>query len=255
MLEYCISNNYFEKLQLLSQEGRESTVYLAPTMYNVPICIKKYNSSFWIDCSNDEMLKKIFLLHQKLKNSKNISPIIAFYDTDEYKKGNKRLVALGIPFLQDYISIDKISDVSDKFICIRKLVSLLIELISLDIYPTDLNNSNIMVSSDLDIQLIDLDGNHCKVNPKNSSDCYKQIFDSIRYRILTDLMLNEEEYQASYNYSSLGERKRNILKQKGYSSDIISIILDDQDNLKLDTILEVLNEISPFFIIGDKSKH
>lgn len=252
MLEYCISDNYFENLQLLSSDGRESNVYLVPTMYSVPMCIKRYGSSFWFDCSNDEALKKIFLLYQKLENSKNISPSIVFYDINEYKKGNKKLIAIGIPFLQDYISIDKVNNISDKFICIKNLTSLLIEFISLGIYPTDLNSSNIMVSSDLNIQLIDLDGNHCKVDPKNPNDYYIQIFNSMRYRILTEIMLNEEEYNAAYTYPSLREGQRTILKQKGYNTDIINIILEGQDEPKLDTILKVLNEIEPSFV---ETKH
>lgn len=137
--------------------------------------------------------------------------------------------------------------VDNKFICIRNLVSLLIEFISLGIYPTDLNSSNIMVSSDLNIQLIDLDGNHCKVDPKNPSGYYMQIFNSIRYRILTELMLNEEEYNAAYTYPSLREGQRTILKQKGYSTDTINIILEGQDEPKLDSMLELLNEIEPLF--------
>lgn len=252
MLEYCISDSYFENLQLLSSDGRESNVYLVPTMYSVPMCIKRYGSSFWFDCSNDEALKKIFLLYQKLENSKNISPSIVFYDINEYKKGNKKLIAIGIPFLQDYISIDKVNNISDKFICIKNLTSLLIEFISLGIYPTDLNSSNIMVSSDLNIQLIDLDGNHCKVDPKNANGYYIQIFNSMRYRILTEIMLNEEEYNAAYTYPSLREGQRTILKQKGYNTDIINIILEDQDEPKLDTILKVLNEIEPSFV---ETKH
>lgn len=252
MLEYCISDSYFENLQLLSSDGRESNVYLVPTMYSVPMCIKRYGSSFWFDCSNDEALKKMFLLYQKLENSKNISPSIVFYDINEYKKGNKKLIAIGIPFLQDYISIDKVNNISDKFICIKNLTSLLIEFISLGIYPTDLNSSNIMVSSDLNIQLIDLDGNHCKVDPKNPNDYYIQIFNSMRYRILTEIMLNEEEYNAAYTYPSLREGQRTILKQKGYNTDTINIILEDQDEPKLDTILKVLNEIEPSFV---ETKH
>ena len=252
MLEYCISDNYFENLQLLSSDGRESNVYLVPTMYSVPMCIKRYGSSFWFDCSNDEALKKMFLLYQKLENSKNISPSIVFYVVNEYKKGNKNLIAIGIPFLQDYISIDKVNNISDKFICIKNLTSLLIEFISLGIYPTDLNSSNIMVSSDLNIQLIDLDGNHCKVDPKNPNGYYIQIFNSMRYRILTEIMLNEEEYNAAYTYPSLREGQRTILKQKGYNTDIINIILEGQDEPKLDTILKVLNEIEPSFV---ETKH
>lgn len=247
MQEYCISDNYFERLQLLSSDGRESNVYLVPTGYSVPMCIKKYGDSFWFDCSNDEALKKMFLLYQKLEGSKNVSPSIVFYDIDEYKKENKKLIAIGIPFLQDYISIDKVNDIGNKFICIRNLVSLLIEFISLGIYPTDLNSSNIMVSSDLNIQLIDLDGNHCKVDPKNPNDYYMQIFNSTRYRILTELMLNEEEYDATYTYPSLREGQRTILKQKGYNTDTINIILEGQDEPKLDSMLEVLNEIEPLF--------
>ena len=248
MLEYCISDSYFENLQLLSSDGRESDVYLVPTMYSVPMCIKRYGSSFWFDCSNDEALKKMFLLYQKLNNTKNISPSIVFYDVNEYKKGNKKLIAIGIPFLQDYISIDKVNSISDKFICIKNLTSLLVEFISLGIYPTDLNSSNIMVSSDLNIQLIDLDGNHCKVDPKNPSRYYMQIFNSMRYRILTDLMLNEKEYNAAYTYPSLREGQRTILKQKGYNTDIINIVLEGQDEPRLDILLKVLNEIEPLFV-------
>ena len=125
MIEQCISNNYFENLQLLSSEGRESNIYLVPNTYGIPMCIKKYDSSFWSDCSNDEALKKIFLLYEKLENTKNISPCLVFYDISEYRKGNKKLIAIGIPFLQGYISIDNVNDINNKFICIRNLATLL----------------------------------------------------------------------------------------------------------------------------------
>ena len=80
MTEYCVDGNYFENLQLLSSTGRESNVYLDLFTYNMPMCIKKYKSSFWYDCSNDEALKKMFLLQEKLAGFKNISPSIVFYD-------------------------------------------------------------------------------------------------------------------------------------------------------------------------------
>ncbi len=201
MEEYCISDNYFKNLQLLSANGRESNIYLVPNTYSIPICIKKYNSSFWFACSNDEVLNKVFLLYQRLKNTKNVSPCIVFYDVNEYTKGNKKLIAIGIPFLQGYISIDNVNDVSNKFICIKNLITLLMDFVSLGIYPTDLNSSNIMVSPDFNIQLIDLDGNHCKVDPKNASSYYKQIFNSMQYRILRDLMLNDDEYNAAFKHT------------------------------------------------------
>ena len=78
MIEYCVDGNYFEKLQLLSSAGRESNVYLDLFTYNMPMCIKKYKSSFWYDCSNDEALKKMFLLQEKLAGLKNIFPSIVF---------------------------------------------------------------------------------------------------------------------------------------------------------------------------------
>lgn len=194
----------------------------------------------------------MFLLYQKLENTKNISPCIVYYDVDEYTKGNKKLIAIGLPFLQEYISIDKVSSTNDKFIYIRKLTILLMKLVSLNIYPTDLNDSNIMVSSDFDVQLIDLDGNHCKVDPKNPSSYYQQIFNSVRYRILTDLMLTVDEYNAAYKYPSLKEGKRTLLMQKGYDTNVINIILEDQEDPKLEALLEVLNSIEPFFT---ESKH
>lgn len=253
MIEYCVDGNYFEKLQLLSSAGRESNVYLDLFTYNMPMCIKKYKSSFWYDCSNDEALKKMFLLQEKLAGLKNIFPSIVFYDINEYKRGNKKLLAIGIPYLQNYISIDKVNDISSRFICIRNLLILLEEFISLGIYPTDLNNSNIMVTSDLNVQLIDLDGNQCKVDSKTPCKYHQQIFNSIRYRILTDLMLNDEEYNAAYKYSSLNEGLRTILKQKGFSTDIINIVLESQGDSKLDTLLKVLNEIESFYV-DDKDK-
>lgn len=254
MTEYCVDGNYFENLQLLSSTGRESNVYLDLFTYNMPMCIKKYKSSFWYDCSNDEALKKMFLLQEKLAGFKNISPSIVFYDINEYKRGNKRLLAIGIPYLQNYISIDKIDDISSRFICIRNLLILLEKFISLGIYPTDLNNSNIMVSSDLNVQLIDLDGNQCKVNSKTPGKYYRQIFNSIRYRILTDLMVNDEEYNAAHKYSSLNEGLRAILKQKGFNADIINVVLESQEESKLDILLKVLNEIEPFYVeTKDKS--
>ena len=254
MTEYCVDGNYFENLQLLSSTGRESNVYLDLFTYNMPMCIKKYKSSFWYDCSNDEALKKMFLLQEKLADFKNISPSIVFYDINEYKRGNKRLLAIGIPYLQNYISIDKIDDISSRFICIRNLLILLEKFISLGIYPTDLNNSNIMVSSDLNVQLIDLDGNQCKVNSKTPGKYYRQIFNSIRYRILTDLMVNDEEYNAAHKYSSLNEGLRAILKQKGFNADIINVVLESQEESKLDILLKVLNEIEPFYVeTKDKS--
>lgn len=254
MTEYCVDGNYFENLQLLSSTGRESNVYLDLFTYNMPMCIKKYKSSFWYDCSNDEALKKMFLLQEKLSGFKNISPSIVFYDINEYKRGNKRLLAIGIPYLQNYISIDKIDDISSRFICIRNLLILLEKFISLGIYPTDLNNSNIMVSSDLNVQLIDLDGNQCKVNSKTPGKYYRQIFNSIRYRILTDLMVNDEEYNAAHKYSSLNEGLRAILKQKGFNADIINVVLESQEESKLDILLKVLNEIEPFYVeTKDKS--
>lgn len=254
MTEYCVDGNYFENLQLLSSTGRESNVYLDLFTYNMPMCIKKYKSSFWYDCSNDETLKKMFLLQEKLAGFENISPSIVFYDINEYKKGNKKLLAIGIPYLQNYISIDKVDDISSRFICIRNLLILLEKFISLGIYPTDLNNSNIMVSSDLNVQLIDLDGNQCKVDSKTPGKYYRQIFNSIQYMILTDLMLNDEEYNAAHKYSSLNEGLRAILKQKGFNTDIINIVLENQEESKLDILLKVLNEIEPFYVeTKDKS--
>ncbi|MCX4365539.1 MAG: hypothetical protein OSJ70_07195 [Bacilli bacterium] len=254
MVEYCASSSYFAKLQLLSSEGRESNVYLDPDAYDIPTCVKEYSNSFWLDCSNDEAIKKMFSLDEKLKDSKNISPSIIFYDIDEYKKGNKKLVAIGLPYLQDYISIDKVTDISNKFLCFKNLVALLIDFASSGIYPTDLNSSNIMVSPEFNIQLIDLDGNHCKVDPDNPSYYYNQIFNSIRYRIITELLLNEEEYLAAYKYSSLKEGERTILKQKGYSSNIIDILLEDREDQSLDDLLESLKELEPLFVEGQYKK-
>ncbi|UKI57539.1 MAG: hypothetical protein L6V81_09545 [Clostridium sp.] len=104
-----------------------------------------------------------------------------------------------------------------------------------------------MVSPDLNVQLIDLDGEQCKVNPENPNEHYKQIFDSMRYRILADLMLSEEEYNAAYKFSSLREGQKIILRQKGYSPKTIDVILESKEEPKLETILEVLDEVEPFF--------
>lgn len=66
-------------------------------------------------------------------------------------------------------------------------------------------------------------------------------------------MLNDEEYNAAYKYSSLNEGLRTILKQKGFSTDIINIVLESQGDSKLDTLLKVLNEIESFYV-DDKDK-
>lgn len=247
MIEYCISKNYFQNLKIISSNGRESTTYFVPNGFGIPVCIKEYANPFLHTNSNDEVIKKLFLLHQKLVKSKNIAPSIIFYDLEEYQHGKKKLIATATPFLQDYVSIEKVSDISDIFICIRNLTTLLMELTSLSIFPTDLNNSNIMVSPDLNVQLIDLDGEQCKVNPENPNEYYKQIFDSMRYRILADLMLSEEEYNAAYKFSSLREGQKIILRQKGYSPKTIDVILESKEEPKLETILEVLDEVEPFF--------
>lgn len=253
MKEYCISKNYFSKLKSFSF-GMEADVYLEMNTYDIPVCIKEYNDSFWLSNSNNEVLEKVLLLNEKLKSIGNISPCIVFYDIDEYKKGNKKLIAIGIPFLENYISIDKVENFSDKILCLKNLVILLMKFISLNIYPTDLNSSNIMISSNFDVQLIDLDGYDCKVNPQNPIACYQRIFNAIQYRILTELMLNEEEYNAAYKYSSLKEGLKSSLIQKGFDTNIIAIILDEPKEPKLDLLLEVLDTIEPLFIENKPQK-
>lgn len=54
-------------------------------------------------------------------------------------------------------------------------------------------------------------------------------------------------------YSYLNEGLRTISKTKGFSTDIINIVLESQGDSKLDTLLKVLNEIESFYV-DDKDK-
>lgn len=244
MVEYCVSKNYFSKLTLLSDDGRESDIYLVPDVYEEPMCIKEYSASFFLSNETEEVVEKLLYLDQHKEIFDNIVPSIIFYDIEEYQKGIKKIIGIGITYLANYISINEVTDKYKLAICLKNLINKLIQMTKTKIYPTDLNNSNILISEDLDVQIIDLDGHDCKVGVE-SIDNYKTICSSIRFRIITDLLLSKEEYNQAYKYPSFREGEKDILLNKGHDAKIVNIILNDDSNLE--DMLAVLEELIPLF--------
>lgn len=244
MVEYCVSKKYFKTLTLFSSDGRESNIYLVPDAYEEPMCIKEYNNSFFLSNESEEVVEKLLYLDQHKGTFDNIVPSIIFYDIEEYRKGKKKIIGISIPYLANYIPINEVTNKSDLVICLKKLIEKLIKMTSVKIYPKDLNNSNILVSKHFDVQLIDLDGHDCKVGIENSN-YYKDICSSIRYRILTDLLLTNEEYNQAYKYPSFREGEKAILLNKGYDPQVVDCLTHDDSSLE--ELLSALEELTPFF--------
>lgn len=247
MQEYFVEETLFENLELLSSNGSESRIYLAQNGYNIPLCIKKYRTNFWLHNNSKTLLKKLVYLSKKLKSTGIIYPNLVFYDSIKYAKGDIKIMAIGLPYLKGYKHITEIEDFEKKCICLKKLISLLIYLTSQNIYPTDLNDSNILVSDTLDVELIDLDGYGCKVGNKNSTKYYREIYHAIKNKILLDLILNKEESNLVKTNMVSNESLKSILEIKGLDERTIDILLNNTDEVDLNTLLELLNTINPQF--------
>lgn len=247
MQEYFVEETLFENLELLSSNGSESRIYLAQNGYSIPLCIKKYRANFWLHNSSKTLLKKLVYLSKKLNSKGIVYPNIVFYDSIEYAKGNMKIMAIGIPYLKGYKHINKIESFEKKCVCLKKLIALLIYLTSQNIYPTDLNDSNILVSETLDVELIDLDGYSCKVGSKNSIKYYREIYDAIKIKILIHLILTKEECDLIKTNTFSNENLKPILEIKGLDERTIDILLSSTDEVDLNTLLELLNTINPQF--------
>jgi len=232
-------DNFISSLKVLSEEGRESTIYFSPNDSDI---YKIYYDSIFKKPTKEKIKK---LSERQKKISRTILPkgILSIYTNE----GEQVLIGTIMKYFEDYVSIDELDEFQDidmKNIFVS-LVRSLKELTDNNIYPTDLNNKNILVNPNtLDLQIIDLDGEHCVVSDKEEPKMLKEIYSMLLYRIFSYKQEHSPQIDLSvrkYGYNSLSEF--------GYSDDLIQM-LKGKESITYEKLLDVIDKLYP-----DKDKN
>lgn len=225
--------SYLEGLHVLSNDGRESIVYLSENDERI---YKIYRQSGF----EKPTPEKIFNLYSRQKNIlKTLLPDGLLFT---YNSENEReFIGIAMKNFKDYISIDKAcgNEKVDMKTVFKNLISAIEELTNNNVYPTDLNDKNILVNPDsFDVQIIDLDGEHCLVSDKNEPYKLKIIQEALFYRIYSTILDNPEIDKA------VRKQGYDILSYYGYSDELIKMI-QRKEPVTYSKIVNIVNELYP----------
>lgn len=233
MYSEMIPISYLEQLQILSKSGRESIVYLSESGDQV---YKIYKQSGFKKPTKE----KIFNLYSRQKNilKTHLPNGLLFTYTPE---NGKEFIGIIIKNFKDYVSIDMLigNEKIDMRSVFFNLISALEELTNNNVYPTDLNDKNILVNPNtLDIQILDLDGEHCLVSNKDEPDKLKNILKRLFYHVYSTILDNSEIDKAIRNHGY------DVLSYYGYSNELIKMI-KGEELLSYTKIANAVNELYP----------
>jgi len=225
--------SYLEQLQILSNSGRESIVYLSESGDQV---YKVYKQSGFKKPTKE----KIFNLYSKQKNilKTHLPNGLLFTYTPE---NGREFIGIIMKNFKDYIFIDMLigNEKIDMKSVFLNLISTIEELTNNNVYPTDLNDKNILVDPNtLDIQILDLDGEHCLVSDKDEPDKLKNIQEMLFYHVYSTILDNSEIDKAVRKHGY------NVLSYYGYSDELIKMI-KRQEIPTYPKIVNVVNELYP----------
>lgn len=229
MNSMIVYQGFFENLKVLTKSGRESIIYISDDYDNIYKVYK--NSSF-----EKPSPEKIYQLFKKREHiSKNILPDCLLFAFNE--QGEKEFIGISMKYLKNYYTLDEINrmDEVDFKIIFLNLINSLKELTDNHVYPTDLNDKNILVSADFDVQIIDLDGEHCIISDKEEIDKLNVIFDRLLYHIYFHLMETSPEV-----YQNVRLNGYRILNQYEYDDEFIKM-LEKEEPINYEKLINVVN--------------
>lgn len=228
MNNMLVPKSYFDDLKVLSKFSRESIVYLSEDNSHIYKIYK--NSSF-----EKPKKEKIYQLCQKQSNIKRtILPDGLLFTYHE--NGIKEFIGISLCYFDNYITINNLD--ADKRIFLNLLLAIK-ELTDNYIYPTDLNDGNILVSPSYDIQLIDLDGAYCIVSNQEENEQLKKILHSLLYRIYFAIIDKFPEIQNEVRTSGY-----EALKQYGYSNEFIEM-LKGEEPISYEKLMNLVDQYLP----------
>lgn len=230
MHSMIVPNNFFNNLTVLNEDGRESVIYLSEDSKEI---YKIYNNS----CFEKPTEQKIIDLYQRQKRTSIKLPDGLIFAYNEHNE--KEFIGISMEYLKDYVSIDNLKN--DNVNCVKKvflnIINRIKELTDNNIYPTDLNSKNILVDEEtLDIQIIDLDGEHCFVSDKVETIKQKEIYGLLLFRILFKIF--EMDSQADLIVNKYGYRG---LSSLGYSDEFIKM-LKKEEPINYDKLIGAIKE-------------
>lgn len=229
MNSMIVYQGFFDNLNVLTKSGRESIIYISD---NYDSIYKVYKDSSFVKPSPE----KIYQLFKKRDHiSKTILPDCLLFAFNE--RGKKELAGISMKYLKDYYTLDEINkmDEVDFKTIFLNLINNIKELTDNYIYPTDLNDKNILVSPDFDVQIIDLDGEYCTVSDKEEIDKLNVIFDRLLYHIYFYLMKSSPEV-----YQNVRLNGYKILNQYGYDDELIKM-LEKEEPITYEKLTNVIN--------------
>lgn len=233
MNSIIIPRNYLNNLLVLSKSGRESTVYLSEDSKEV---FKIYSNSSFAKPTKE----KIYELYSRQGNISNtILPsglVFTYNDQNE-----KEFIGIILKYFNNYVSIDTLNESDiDMNVVLTNLVNSIKELTENNIYPTDLNNKNILVLPEtLHVQLIDLDGDHCIVSNKLETEKLNDIYGMLLYHIYSPIREKSQEIDMAirkFGYEAL--------LTYGYSSELVRL-LNKEEKISFDKLINIIDELYP----------
>lgn len=232
MKSMIIPKSYLDCLSVISTEGRESIIYLSEDGNEI---FKIYsNSSF-----EKPTKEKIYELYQRQsKIFKTILPNGLLFTYTE--QNGKEFIGITMKYFKNYVSIDmldKLDNVDMNSVLIT-LINNIKELTDNNIYPTDLNDKNILVLPETsDVQIIDLDGDHCVISDKSEPEKMLKIYEMLLYRIYSPIRENSPEIDMAirkYGYD--------ILLTYGYSDELVKL-LKKEEQISYEKLVDIVNEL------------
>ncbi len=233
MNSMLVPQSFLDGLDVLTKNGRESIIYISSDGINIYKIYK--NSSF--ERPTPEKICQLFQKRDKI--NKTMLPDCLLFTFNG--QGEKEFIGISMRYFKDYITMDelyKIDDVDFRTVFLN-LIDSLKELTNNNVYPTDLNVKNILVSPSFDIQIIDLDGEYCTVSNKEENDKKNIIFDRLLYHIYSHLMEGSIEI-----YQSVRENGYNILRQYGYDDEFVKM-LEKEEPITYEKLTNVIKQYFP----------
>lgn len=229
-----IPKAYLDNLLVLSKSGRESTIYLSEDGNKV---FKIYSNTGFKKPTKE----KIYELYKK--QSKIFNTILPSGLLFTYNEQNQReFIGIILRYFKNYVSIDTLeeSENVDMNSILLNLINNIKELTDNNIYPTDLNSKNILVlPTTSDVQVIDLDGDHCVVSNQMEHEKLNEIYEMLLYRIYSPIREKSQEIDIAirkYGYD--------VLLTYGYSIELVKLLKKEQQ-INYDKLINIINELYP----------
>lgn len=234
MNSMLIPQSYLNTLNVLNKSGRESIIYLSEDGENV---YKIYSDSGFVK-PTPEKIYKLYERQESITHTSLPHGLLFTYN----EQGEKVFLGIVMKYFKDHLSIDTITTVEnvDMNSIYLNFVRSLKELTDNFIYPTDLNNKNILVEpATLEVQIIDLDGEQCTISDQEEKELMDKIFNKLLFHVYSPIIERNPELDIEirkYGYD--------ILSTYGYSDTLIKMLKKEED-ISYEKIVDVINELYP----------